>query len=293
MSIEYTPYENSCCVRPGTYRVPTRIYGILAHISSQLNLTTFSYTMDYSADMNNLGAAAAEKGKLQLALQLLKEAVQAKVAHISDFSIRIAPNPKSQVNSSSESSFVHLEADSFALGETSAVNAAPINSRSSPSGAFLYKITFLIDSCKARVEGNTNRTTALHASPTYVIESASVLYNIGVIYHVKAGGRRNTVAMTKSIEMYKMALNLVKDVIDWNCCHLVDIRLVIAIINNLGEIYYEQGRYRLAEMHFLNLSAILISVSASGGNKRFDKNDWVGLVMNTKMLTKPKIAAAA
>lgn len=257
--------------------------------------------MDDSADMNNLGAAAAEKGNLLLALQLLKEAVQTKIAHISDSSLSqsVAAAPtESQVNqnnsSRSEKSFVHLlETKGFALRETSSVNAAPANSRRASSGAFVYKITFLCDTRNTHVEANMTRTTALNASPAYVLESALVLYNIGIIYHVKAGGRRSTVAMSKSIEMYKMALNLVKDVIDWNYCHLVDIRLVIAIINNLGEIYYEQGRYKLAEIYFVNLTAILISLGASGGNRRIEKSDWVGLVMNTTMLIKPKIAPAA
>jgi hypothetical protein len=255
--------------------------------TNHIRLHWHNTTMDYSPHLNNLGAAAVEAGKFTLAIELMREALDAKLASISD-----------SLNGPSHSERSHYRLDraefELILDRTSKMDADPhdlfTSSYCSESEAFLYKKAFFI---VANDESATmNEDSDNNVSPSCVIQSATLLFNLGLIYHMKAR-RGGTDIIEKSIVMYKMALGMVKDVLNSSSCHEVDARLTLAIINNLGEIYFVQGQHEVAKSCFDNLSVVLSRMCASGMNRLLDENDWSGFVMNSMMLIHPQLAAAA
>lgn len=141
------------------------------------------------------------------------------------------------------------------------------------------------------------------ASANTAIESSVLLYNLALVYHA--------ISLAKSLQFYKMSLELVKDVLCCSysnykrgnndgaaggaayCCCVVDPRLVMAIVNNLGHIHYVFGNFEASRNLFANLSHILVSMSASGDNLRVDGKDWAGLVLNTMIMNDTRVAPAA
>ncbi|KAI2499488.1 hypothetical protein MHU86_15008 [Fragilaria crotonensis] len=243
--------------------------------------------MDYSPHLNNLGAAAVEAGKFTLAIELMREALDAKLASISD-SLN-GPGHSERKNRRLDRAEFELILDRTSKMDVDSPDFF-MSSYCSESEAFLYRKAFFIVADDGWA--TTNEDSDNNVSPSCVIQSATLLFNLGLIYHMKAR-RKGTKFMEKSIVMYKMALGLLKDVLNSSSCHVVDARLTLALINNLGEIYFVQGQHEMAKNCFDNLSVLLSGMCASGMSRLVDQNDWSGFVMNSMMLIDPHFAAAA
>ena len=275
------------------------MYTLSIPSDSLLSSEYYNSIMDYSAQLNNLGAAAAVGGNYQLALQLLKEALDAKMKNISSTCENTLLNAADQ-EATQEQRRRRLDHASSQLNQVTITShesgdCDTVSQKLVPScsGAFVYRTAFIVDTHQ---EQDIDMTTekSLHASPSYTIQTATLLFNIGLVYHLKretVGSRPSHVK--NAVTVYKMALGLLKDVLNSsNGCNMVDSRLVIAIINNLGEIHYEQGQYQLSKTYFGYLSAVLVSMVANGTNTHVDQNDWGGMIMNT-MMDDPQVAPAA
>lgn len=279
----------SRCVLCSFHKDQNRFFPHLDPTLNTTSLVTRSATMLYSSHLNNLGAAAIEVGAFALAMELLKEALDTKLS-------RISASPNSY---NSEWSRHRLDRAQFELIQARKSKSGGDSSdslmsgHSSASEAFIYRRAFFVevdedeDGLRARYEDSVN------VSPVCIIQSATLLFNLGLLYHMKAVRRRGSGWTEKSITMYKMALSLVKDVLDSSSGQMVDSRLVLAMLNNLGELYFEQGQYELAKQCFDNLASVLSGMSQSGMTTLVDRNDWTGLVTNSMMLIDPQVAAAA
>lgn len=249
--------------------------------------------MSYSAQLNNLGVTALEQNRYEVATRYLKEALDVKVSNI-DESI-LTQNGDSQPTEPAARHNVHAipqceeRDDNFQWGACSNSTLPSCSPR-----AFIYRKGFRIYPCSKNGDSKFVSVDTSLASPRHAIDSAFLLFNMGLASHLQSEQSGfSTHQMKKGTSLYKMALGLVKDVLDSSGSHLVDYRLVIAILNNLGEIHYEQGHYQLSKRCFHHLSEVLISMSLSGISRNVDQNDWAGLVMNTVMLSEPKVAPAA
>ena len=192
--------------------------------------------MDISSHLNNLGAAAAEEGRFNQAVDLLGKALDAKLA-----TLAISDSGKS-----TQSRFVQasglIQARASRNGKKN--HESSFQSDFTSSGTFIYRRAFFIEIEERDEEDSVtriNNTTTV--PPLCIIHSAILLYNLALIYHMKAGPKKHIHFLEKSSTLYRMALGLVKDVADSQSINLVDSRLVLAILNNLGEIYFEQIQF--------------------------------------------------
>ena len=253
--------------------------------------------MGYSAQLNNLGAAAVEGGKYQLAFQLLKEALDAKMKNISNTLANPADQEVTQEQRRRRLDHANVQLNQVASSSHQSRDCDRGSKRLAPScsGAFVYRTAFFIVDAHQGQDIDMMPKSSRLAPPSYTIQTAILLFNFGLVYHLKreTAGSSQLSHVKNAVTVYKMALGLVKDVLNSSDgCNLVDSRLVIAIINNLGEIHYEQGQYQLSKMCFGYLSAVLISMVANGTNTHVDKHDWGGMIMNT-MMEDTKVAPAA
>lgn len=259
--------------------------------------------MDYSAHLNNLGATALEKGDYDLAMQLLRRALDVKLANV-----------VSGPSSSSSSAEYHpwypqideVQAAQLYQVVESAKNtllydyddrASPkqpssSTSRDSYTGGFVYEEAFVIEPAESSIfEAMSEPSSDQSVSPQCAARSATLLFNMGLLHHLKAP--RTDQATNKALTLYGMALGLVKEILTSTEEEVVDSRLVVAILNNIGELHYEQSQFVLSKRCFSNLATVLHSMSASGTSSCIDASNWSGLIMNTMVLSDPKVARAA
>jgi len=249
--------------------------------------------MPYPYQLNNLAAAAVEEGNLSISAELFKEALDATLAKMTgNGSAMQNKQPINRHQRERLNGAAAILSRSFPRGDRKTAS----NPRNmSCSGAFIYRRAFMIDSDDAQDFYKTNPKTSEHVSPACTMASATLLFNLGLTYHLKgeATSARSSQTFEHAAGFYEMALELIQCVFDAADNHTVNSRLVIAILNNLGEIYYERGEYQRSKKCFSSLSTILISMAMSGSHNCVDSGDWAGFLMNTMVIHDLKAAPAA
>jgi tetratricopeptide (TPR) repeat protein len=138
-----------------------------------------------------------------------------------------------------------------------------------------------------------------------VEQSATMLYNLALSHHLQGlnsnGGIQEEIA-NKAITLYESALSLVSDLVNdaerqqargHQHNYNIDIRLIVACLNNIGQIHFEMGQYNLSEALFGRLSGVLMTVRQSDVVSSISFGDWGGLILNTMTMVNPRLAPAA
>ena len=100
--------------------------------------------------------------------------------------------------------------------------------------------------------------------------------------------------LSKALGFYKLALQLVREMLSCGVNCTIDSRLIMAIINNLGHIHQQLGNLEACRKLLRdNLVGILRSMRATGEDRTVHPKDWTGLILNTMVATDTNVAAAA
>mmetsp|Transcript_5604 Transcript_5604/g.12434 ORF Transcript_5604/g.12434 Transcript_5604/m.12434 type:complete len:260 (+) Transcript_5604:60-839(+) len=257
---------------------------------------------DYAIELHNVGVAAIEVGSTGLALDVLKVALDAKLSEMStnetsdavvdeEFQQQSLQNARFQL-----SQLVH----STKQGEETTTASSKPDSRTMnrQDAVYIYQRPIALPVNVYREEDDANDDEESSTSNS-AVESATMLYNIALVYHSRGLSEQNGVFIQKALSFYKMSLELVKDVLNdaspgaQGAAAMVDSRLVMAVLNNLGQIYHVLGQFNASKDLFNHLSRILVSMCVSGDNLCVDGSDWAGLVLNTMIMHDTKVAPAA
>mmetsp|Transcript_27335 Transcript_27335/g.42006 ORF Transcript_27335/g.42006 Transcript_27335/m.42006 type:complete len:234 (+) Transcript_27335:57-758(+) len=112
------------------------------------------------------------------------------------------------------------------------------------------------------------------------VESTIVLFNLALLYHEKNSKR--------AITFYNMAFTVMKD-LEWFITRTKQGALLhLAILNNMGEIYYRSGKHERAFEFFSHVSLIVMSFLAHHG----DGDSWSAFLHNTLILQGESAPAA-
>lgn len=235
-------------------------------------------------------------------MEYFKLALNAKLSKLSEnssLSNRTFPPTKITMEETREIHHVHAYPTTPEISPTEErgfrQRLLPPSTISCSSGAFVYRKGFMLSPPAGEDESSGSTLEKFQrAMRKCAFESAFLLFNFGLVCHLRGDQiGYNTNQVKKAVKLYNMALGLVQDVLNSNGYLLLDSRLVIAILNNLGEIYYEQGHYQLSKKCFRDLSEVLISMKRSGVDRNVDQGDWVGFISNAMVLIDPKVAPAA
>lgn len=113
-------------------------------------------------------------------------------------------------------------------------------------------------------------------------ESAVIMFNLALVHHWRGMHFGVTSLLPKALKLYEMSYSLIQNGATFS--H----HLVLALLNNMGQIHHELTQYEAAEHCFKNLKDLL------GGSQIYaDGDDVQGFLMNIMFLEAPGMAPAA
>jgi tetratricopeptide (TPR) repeat protein len=248
--------------------------------------------MEYSVQLNNLGVQCLDAGCDQhFIMSLFNESLHENLLNMT--------GGPSALTSSEQKNRIDQTMIEIRQAEFRPRNRQ--QRRISWCGSFVYT--------KAILLGMPERTDVIpddmelsedDVSITTAVTSAIILYNLGLINHLIGFslGEANQVYTRKARKLYEMAFSLVSDALDIDA-KTVGSPIVIATLNNLGQINQEIGRFDLSKECFEKLSKILLAMALTAENVVNNQNalvsesDWAGLLFNAMIFQNEMGAPAA
>jgi hypothetical protein len=115
-------------------------------------------------------------------------------------------------------------------------------------------------------------------------ESACVMFNLALVHHWRGMHFGVTSLLPKALKLYEMSFSLIQSGANFETQHLI-----LALLNNMGQIHYELMQYKDSKRCFKNLKEILTRRAA----RATDGPDVQGFLMNIMFLEAPQMAPAA
>lgn len=120
-------------------------------------------------------------------------------------------------------------------------------------------------------------------------ESASVMFNLALVHHWRGMHFGVTSLLPKALKLYEMSFSLIQNGANFETHHLI-----LALLNNMGQIHHELMQYKDAKRCFKDLKELLTSSRASASpSQGVDGPDVQGFLMNIMFLEEPQMAPAA
>mmetsp|Transcript_1606 Transcript_1606/g.2124 ORF Transcript_1606/g.2124 Transcript_1606/m.2124 type:complete len:174 (+) Transcript_1606:3-524(+) len=160
-------------------------------------------------------------------------------------------------------------------------------------------------------EANIKRSTYFHQQGTFTIESAAVVYNIALAYHILGTRTNQSHHLEKAMQFYKIAASIRQQPSSSYCvarrrtngnnngsscsCCTINIGMIdIAILNNMGQLHHtEFVNYPQAQKCFQQMGKGLSYFNSRGLlDCIISKTDQDGFILNVMYQT-PNLAAAA
>jgi tetratricopeptide (TPR) repeat protein len=248
--------------------------------------------MEYSLQLNNLGVHCLNAGCDQhFVMSLFNEALDENL-----LTVRGLPSAST---SSEQRSRIYQTMIEIRQAENRPRNQQ--QRRISWCGSFVYtKAIPLFMPERTVVSCNDVELSEDDVSIATAVTSATILFNMGLTHHLIASslGESNQVFTRKARKLYEMALSLLRDALDVDA-KTVGSLIVIATLNNLGQVNQEIGRFDLSKGCFEKLSKFLLAMALTDENVFNDQNvlvsesDWAGLLYNTIIFQNQMGAPAA
>jgi tetratricopeptide (TPR) repeat protein len=121
-----------------------------------------------------------------------------------------------------------------------------------------------------------------------VIESASVLLNMALCYHISSLEARSVSnSMSNAVKLYKMAYNLSTQ------CHSDSRRhdIIFTSLNNLGQLMHDMGEFDLSRVYLNELTCKVVRLLQTNEASAIDNGQ--DFLLNALVLKNPNICAPA
>jgi tetratricopeptide (TPR) repeat protein len=116
-------------------------------------------------------------------------------------------------------------------------------------------------------------------------ESACVMFNLALVHHWRGMQFGLSSLLPKALRLYEMSFSLIQcGTATFDTQHMV-----LALLNNMGQIHHELLQYKNARQCFKNLKEILTIRATSAS----DSPDVQGFLLNIMFLEAPQLAPAA
>ena len=115
-------------------------------------------------------------------------------------------------------------------------------------------------------------------------ESACVMFNLALVHHWRGMRFGISSLLPKALKLYEMSFSLIRNGSSFDTQHLI-----LALLNNMGQIHYEMMQYNNARQCFKDLKDLLTTRAATSA----DGPDVQGFLMNIMFLEAPQVAPAA
>eukprot|EP00545_Synedropsis_sp_CCMP1620_P003290 CAMPEP_0119007454 /NCGR_PEP_ID=MMETSP1176-20130426/3021_1 /TAXON_ID=265551 /ORGANISM="Synedropsis recta cf, Strain CCMP1620" /LENGTH=261 /DNA_ID=CAMNT_0006959611 /DNA_START=91 /DNA_END=876 /DNA_ORIENTATION=- len=115
-------------------------------------------------------------------------------------------------------------------------------------------------------------------------ESACVMFNLALVHHWRGMHFGVTSLLPKALKLYEMSFSLIQSGANFETQHLI-----LALLNNMGQIHYELMQYKDSKRCFKSLKDMLTRRAAQVA----DGPDVQGFLMNIMFLEAPQMAPAA
>lgn len=138
--------------------------------------------------------------------------------------------------------------------------------------------------CKPMIMFSTNMQT----SSGYAFESAIILMNMALCYHLDSQGTQSIQrSRENAIKLYEMSYSMGLRIKSDERSHHV----ILSALNNLGQIYNEIGEYEKSRLYFEDLTAYVVFLGNEGHCSSLA--DQQELILNSIVLRNPNTSAAA
>lgn len=129
-------------------------------------------------------------------------------------------------------------------------------------------------------------------APSPEQEAAIILFNLALVSHLLAltGGKGRAQLLRTSLTLYGRANKFLKMGIESSAFSSITKTFHIVALNNVGQIYYELGRYEAAASCFRHVS---VSIEEIGDQDAVDEAEVNGMKINIMTLKPPVYASAA
>jgi tetratricopeptide (TPR) repeat protein len=159
------------------------------------------------------------------------------------------------------------------------------------SSHFIFNRGIYFDSSNTATK-DAEESSLLH------LYSAAIIFNLALLYHKRALLHNNANCFRKADDLYRK----ITMILGWPNSDQATLSgatavILVAAINNMSHIRYEQGHYELAEeglralAHILQTTSSTLQVPGSGVSPSGDF--WNQIVLNVLLLKQPSLAAAA
>jgi hypothetical protein len=131
------------------------------------------------------------------------------------------------------------------------------------------------------------------------VYTASMIFNLALLYQRKGQESQSTFCLKKAESLYRkssMILGHPHDLYDyWSSLQpKVALGILVASMNNLSQLYFEQGHYAFAEEGFKSMTWILqVPSLLMGMSAIIPPEIWNQIILNALLLKQPCLAAAA
>jgi tetratricopeptide (TPR) repeat protein len=244
--------------------------------------------MDYSAQLNNLGVICLNAGCDQhFVMRLFNDSL-----HENLLNIKGQPS-----TANAEEQKRRIDQSIIELRRAEQWSRNPLQpGKIANGGCFVYTKAILLQSEQTEMEKGDLDVPDDEISMFSAVRSATILYNLGLMNHLIAfsSAEVNQVFTDKARKLYEMAFSLLSHAYANSGGSFV----VIAVLNNLGQINREIGRFDQSNEYFEKLCTFLLGMStipeydANGMNAIVSESDWAGLVFNA-MVLQNKVGAPA
>jgi tetratricopeptide (TPR) repeat protein len=142
--------------------------------------------------------------------------------------------------------------------------------------------------------GSADEIIMLDDKTTLRLYTTGIIFNLALLYHQRGRQSNNLACLQKAESMYSKVRELIVANASISLPNVATI-LLIASINNLSQMQYEQGRYGMAEEGFKAVACILQNSSLFiGTTPPAILSDFRNqIVLNVLLLKQPNFAAAA
>jgi hypothetical protein len=242
-------------------------------------MTDLRQEMNASIECNNIGVSLLRAGLLSEALETFEAAAQ--LMHIISQSFKSSliegrPIPTPSVSSPEPAS-------GQLMGNESEIMVKVAKCR-----------TFLISACNGSNQCLTTNDCFVSAGPFTIdlvqcapssctVESATIVYNIGLTYH-----RYGSLSyLEKALCLFDMAFSLTFSTGHDSRSHII----AMSALNNAGQIHHSLSNYAISRKYMDTLSSYVLSLPLTSDEAT--RKERRHFLLNAGMLREPKIAGAA
>ena len=273
-----------------------------------LRLTTLSShtihemtkALQIASEANNLGVSLMKGRHFRDALEIFRHAADLMYALTQDLKQQLMNQPNTSSSSSSSSSCASqkmppMEAKMEELLDKHGFNSQPRKHKRQRTALDEEKDEFIYN------EGLLLPLPA-KVSKTCALESATILYNMALAYHLSSNAKdyyaSDSHALHNAVTLYEMACCVAyrverqQDGPKTKCSS----RVVMASLNNMGQIYHRLGKYTKSRFYLDDLSNYILTSTAQEEqqeDKAEDDPERRRFLLNAMFLQKPRGAAAA